>query len=113
MAKVNELKTTADIDEMLAASEEEPVALLKHSIACPISARGQGQFVGLEEDGDPPLYAVVVQYARSISDELADRLGIRHETPQAVIIRNGDAVFHQNHYAINTAALRHAAREAV
>lgn len=112
MANVTELKTLDDFDAMLATSQDGPVALLKHSIACPISARGQGEFVGLEDEGDPRMYAVVVQYARDLSAAIAERLGVRHETPQALIIRDGQVVFHQNHYAISTADLRAAAHEA-
>ncbi len=110
MATVTELKTTADADAMIAASQERPVYLLKHSIACPISARGQLEFVGLEADGDPPLYCLVVQYARDVSRYLADTLDVRHETPQAVLLVGGQAMQVFNHYDITTDALRVAAR---
>ena len=83
--------------------------LLKHSIACPISARGQMEFVGLEADGDPPLYCVVVQYARDVSRHLADTLDVPHETPQALLLSGGQAVAVFNHYDITTDALRAAA----
>lgn len=109
MAQVQELVTTADADAMLEASHETPVYLLKHSIACPISARGQMEFVGLEGDGDPPLYAVVVQYARDVSSYLAEQLGVKHETPQAILIKDGEAVDVKSHGAIRLAALREAA----
>ena len=112
MAQVQELSSTADADAMLEASHDKPVYLLKHSIACPISARGQMEFVGLEGDGDPPLYAVVVQYARDVSGYLADTLGVPHETPQAVLIKDGEAVDVKNHQAIRVGALREAAAAA-
>ena len=112
MAQVQELTSTADADAMLQASHDKPVYLLKHSIACPISARGQMEFVGLEGDGDPPLYAVVVQYARDVSSYLADQLGVQHETPQAVLIRDGEAVDVKNHHDIRIDALRSAAEAA-
>ncbi|MEM6327725.1 MAG: bacillithiol system redox-active protein YtxJ [Bacteroidota bacterium] len=112
MAKVTELKTREDADAMLAASHEAPVALLKHSIACPISARGQEQFVGLEGDEDPEMYAVVVQYARDVSNYLAEALGVKHETPQAVIVKAGEAASVFNHHRIKTGDLREAARAA-
>ena len=112
MAKVQELVTRADADAMLAASHDAPVYLLKHSIACPSSARGQMEFVGLEGDGDPPLYAVVVQYAREVSPYLADELGVRHETPQALLIKDGEAVDVKSHGSIRLAALREAAQAA-
>ena len=112
MAQVQELKTKADADAMLEASHDAPVYLLKHSIACPISARGQMEFVGLEGDRDPPLYAVVVQYARDVSSYLAETLGVRHETPQAILIKDGEAADVKSHHAIRIADLRAAATAA-
>ncbi len=112
MAQVQELHTPADFDALLDASREQPVALLKHSIACPISARGQKEFVQLEDDGDPPLYAVVVQYARDLSAEIAERLGVQHETPQVLLIADGEAVYHASHYDVEASALRDAAEQA-
>ena len=112
MAQVQELTSTADADAMLQASHDTPVYLLKHSIACPISARGQMEFVGLEGDGDPPLYAVVVQYARDVSKYLAEELGVKHETPQAILIQDGEAVDVKSHHDIRIGALRDAASAA-
>ena len=112
MATVQELQTQEDVEAMLEASHDGPVFLLKHSIACPISARGQEQFVGLEDDDDPPLYCVVVQYARALSAEIAERLGVKHETPQVLLLRDGEAVYVANHHRIRTSDLRDAARQA-
>ena len=112
MAQVKELVTRADADDMLEASYEAPVYLLKHSIACPISARGQMEFVGLEGDADPRLYAVVVQYARDVSGYLAETLGVTHETPQAILIDGGRAIDVKNHGAIRLDALRDASEAA-
>ena len=112
MAQVQELATQDDADAMLKASHDAPVYLLKHSIACPISARGQMEFVGLEGDADPPLYAVVVQYARDVSSYLAETLGVQHETPQAILISNGEAVDVKSHASIRLGALRSAVEAA-
>ena len=112
MAQVQELSTRADADAMLQASHDAPVYLLKHSIACPISARGQMEFVGLEGDGDPALYAVVVQYARDVSTYLAETLGVQHETPQAVLIKDGEAVDVKSHGSIRLKGLRDAVQAA-
>lgn len=111
MATVSELKNRADADAMIAASQERPVYVLKHSIACPISARGQLEFVGLEQPGDPALYCVVVQYARDVSAYLAETLDVAHETPQAILLQGGQAVQVFNHYDIQTDALREASRQ--
>ena len=112
MAQVQELRDRSDFDALIEASKEQTVALLKHSIACPISARGQREFVGLEGADDPPLYAVVVQYARDLSDHIEKTLGVRHETPQALLIKDGEVVYHASHRAITTEALREALSDA-
>lgn len=112
MAQIHELHVPTDFDALLEASHEQPVALLKHSTACPISARGQKQFVQLEEDGDLPLYTVVVQHTPDLSDHIAETLGVRHETPQAIIIADGEAVYHASHYEVSAEALRDAADRA-
>ena len=112
MAQVQELASRDDADAMLKASHDAPVYLLKHSIACPISARGQMEFVGLEGDADPALYAVVVQYARDVSSYLAETLDVQHETPQAILISKGKAVDVKSHGSIRLDALRSAAEAA-
>lgn len=112
MAIVTELRTTEAFDRLPDDSHSHPVAVFKHSIACPVSARGQEQFVGLEEDGDPPLHCVVVQYAREVSNYIEQQTGIRHETPQVLILAGGEVAYHASHHRITTGSLRDAAREA-
>jgi bacillithiol system protein YtxJ len=111
MAQVQELTDRSDFDDLLERSKEQPVALLKHSVACPISAQGQKEFVGLEGENDPPLYAVVVQYARDLSNHIAETLGVRHETPQVLIIKDGEAIYHASHHKISTDTLRSEAQK--
>ena len=112
MAQVQELSERSQVDELVYESYEHPVAVFKHSIACPISARGQREFVALEDDGDPPLYAVVVQYARDVSNYIAEKVGVRHETPQVLILSGGEVVYSASHFDIKSDALREAAQQA-
>ena len=110
MAQVTELTTTDDAEAMLAASHARPVALLKHSALCFGSMRGRAAFEQL--DGELPLYTVVVQRARAVSNWLEQRLGVRHETPQAIVLKDGRPVLVQSHGHIRPDDLRAAARTA-
>lgn len=110
MAPFTELRTRDDADAMLAASHLQPVVLLKHSTLCVASARGRSEVARLAETDGPPLYAVVVQHARAVSDYLAEHLGVRHETPQALVLHDGAVVLCQNHHAIAADLLLHATR---
>jgi bacillithiol system protein YtxJ len=44
-----------------------------------------------------------VQSAREVSSELANRTGIRHETPQVIVLRDGKAVWNASHFDVKAA----------
>lgn len=113
MSLVTELASTQDADRMIQASYERPVYLLKHSVACPVSARGHRSFVTMAETAEVDTYIVIVQYARAVSTYLAEALGVRHETPQALLLKDGEVLSVANHYDIHPDALRQAAQEAL
>jgi len=91
----------------LARSHNEPVILFKHSTTCPISASAYRQMSKVS--GDVSL--VVVQRARDVSNEVEARTGIRHESPQAIVLRNGEAVWTASHFDITSDAVEKAVRE--
>ena len=95
------------LDQVLARSHNEPVILFKHSTTCPISASAYRQMSQVE--GDVSL--VVVQRARDVSNEIEARTGIRHESPQAIVLRNGEAVWTASHFDITSDAVEKAVRE--
>jgi bacillithiol system protein YtxJ len=43
---------------------------------------------------------ITVQSHRGLSDSAADRFGIRHETPQAILLRDGRPVWNASHFRI-------------
>lgn len=100
-----ELNAAEDLDRLFAESGERAVVLLKHSLTCPISYAAYEEMSLLKET---PISLVIVQDARSISDEIARRTGVRHESPQAIILRAGEAVWHASHYDITKSSVMRA-----
>ncbi len=98
---------------MLELSGKAPVLVFKHSSICAVSAFVKMRIRSLTDESDPPVFEVVVQEARPLSNEIADRYGIRHETPQAILFYRNRPVFHASHGAISAEAVRTAARRAV
>ena len=86
------LHSTADLDAAIAKSQEHPIVLFKHSATCPFSARAQEQVALAKHDVD--VYAHVVQYGKELSDAIAERTGVEHASPQAIIVDGGKAVWH-------------------
>jgi bacillithiol system protein YtxJ len=99
------------LDELVARSHETPVVLFKHSTTCPISARAHHQMAKLPADVAGQISLVVVQRARELSRRVAEQTGIRHESPQAIILRNGQAVWSASHFDITAEAVEQAVRE--
>lgn len=100
------------LEAAIAESRERPVLLFKHSRTCGVSAEALDELrAHLDRDGAGATYKMVtVQSHRHVSDEVADRLGIRHETPQAILIRDGRPVWKASHFRITADALSLALR---
>jgi bacillithiol system protein YtxJ len=98
---------TPQLEELFRLSQSQPVILFKHSTTCPISAAAYQQMQNLEND----VSLIVVQTARAVSREVEDRTSIRHESPQAIILRDGRAVWHASHWNITADAVESAVRE--
>lgn len=93
-----------DLEEVLG----EPVAILyKHSPLCGLSAVAAGQLRAfLDESPGTPIYMLDVIRERSLAREVERRLGVRHESPQAIVLRHGEPVWTASHRGVTAAALR-------
>ena len=104
-----------DLDRLLSESYTRPLLLFKHSYSCVISAEALDELVDhLNADviaaGMPePRYAMVtVQTDRDVSNAVSARLGVRHETPQALLVRNGRVVWAASHFRVTASAMKDA-----
>ena len=108
----SELTTTDDWKAAREASFEQPVLVYKHSATCPTSAWAQRNIDAWAEDHSQwPVYRVTVQSSRSVSDQIADDLSLRHETPQAIVVHNGEAVGDLSHNHVSSEELTGITRE--
>ena len=101
-----ELKSLADLEHAL-REKKGLVVLFKHSTQCPISAAADEEYRAFTEA--QPQAAVFTHLDllahRDISAAIAERLGVRHESPQAIVIRDGKVTVVLNHNAITGSAL--------
>jgi len=106
----NQFQPVADasaLEALIARSHEAPVLVFKHSNACPISAAAYQQMSRVR--GEVAL--VVVQERRDLSREIEQRTGVQHETPQALVLRNGEAVWTASHFKVTADAVERALEE--
>ena len=95
-AQFIDLDNTKQLEKLFESSHQKPVVLFKHSTTCPISAN---VFEDVSQT-DATIYLITVQEARSVSNAVAEKTGIKHESPQAIVLRDGNPVYYASHYDI-------------
>src|SRR5882724_7704276 len=102
---MHRIVTDADLDLLLAA----PLAVLyKHSPICPTSDVAYEEMLAFSRRRAVPVYMVDVIHHRPLSRALAERIGVRHASPQPIILRDGLAAWHRSHYEIRAEAMARA-----
>ena len=112
MSKLTHLSDLDMLEAAIAESAERPVLLFKHSRTCGISCEALDELhahVAQNTAAPAASYKVItVQSHRGLADSAAKRLGIRHETPQAILLKDGRPVWNASHFRITAAALTRA-----
>ncbi|KDN56463.1 bacillithiol system redox-active protein YtxJ [Flavobacterium seoulense] len=108
-SKMNwELLTDVDqLGEIIFNSNEKPAVIFKHSTRCSVSRMALRQFeneFNLEEEVTP--YFLDLLNYREISNEIANRFNVHHESPQIVVIKDGKAVYDASHSDIDAVGLK-------
>lgn len=101
------VKDSRELETLFKLSHERPVLLFKHSLTCPISSAAFQEMSGVGSE----VSLIIVQKVRDVSNEVASLTGIRHESPQAIILRNGRAVWNSSHWRVTRSAVDEALRE--
>jgi len=107
--------TLADVEAVIEASRKRPVLVFKHSTRCPISAAAHREwraFLASPEADRADHFWVRVVQERPVSLALAGRVGVVHQSPQALLIKDGRAVWHDSHYGITAGRLKAALDQA-
>jgi bacillithiol system protein YtxJ len=109
MSPLQPLSHIDELEAAIAESSERPVLLFKHSRTCGISCEALDELrAHVEAAQVAATYKLItVQSHRHLANETATRLGVRHETPQAILLRNGRPVWSASHYRITKDQLDH------
>ncbi|KAF2517491.1 bacillithiol system redox-active protein YtxJ [Flavobacterium salilacus subsp. salilacus] len=106
--KWNDLTELQQLDGIVKESATMPVLIFKHSTRCSISRMALKSFereYSIEEN-DVKAYFLDLLAHRDISNEIAVRFGVIHQSPQILLIKNGEVVFHASHNDIDAALVK-------
>jgi len=97
------LTSLAQLDEITALSNQRPVLIFKHSTRCNISSAALGRleraWTALDDTAHTVYFLDLLKH-REISNAIAERYGVEHQSPQALVIRNGKCVQESAHFGI-------------
>lgn len=110
----NQLNNIEQLDTIDEESKHKKIMILKHSTRCSISDAALARLNRKWKDGNDaivkPYYLDLLAH-RNISNAIAERYQVYHESPQALIISQGKCVFSQTHMSIDLDELMNVAKE--
>ena len=107
---LKKIDTLEQFEDLL--KQEDKFLFLKHSLTCPISQAAFQEYEKYAESNQSvPAYYLAVQDSRPLSNEIAEKFEIKHESPQALLIKNGSAVWNASHWKITNRSLTSAISE--
>lgn len=101
------LTNLGQLNEIMTVSETKPVIIFKHSTRCSVSRMGLKQFENefdLAEEVDA-YFLDLLEY-RDVSNEIANRFQVEHQSPQLILIKEGKAIYNVSHSAIDAVELK-------
>lgn len=112
LTRVEELN---HLDRLLAGTDSRPLLLFKHSYSCGVSAEALDELLLHLDRGNAAIdYALItVQTHRDVSNAASRKLGVRHQTPQALLVHEGRVVWSASHFRVTAAAVEEAIRTVV
>jgi len=110
MLEWQDLETSGDLQTLIRRSHDIPVVIFKHSVRCGASAIVKRR---LEEDWDiqddgADTYLLDLVAHRELSNEVAKVFGVRHQSPQVLVIKDDRSIFDASHGDVTAATIRQA-----
>ena len=82
-------------------SKEQPVVIFKHSTRCSISAMALNRLERASQPEGVLFYFLDLIANRAVSNKVAEIFGVHHESPQVLVIRNGECIYDDSHSGIS------------
>lgn len=95
-----ELTNEAELNTIIEESKTQPVAIYKHSTRCHISAMAMNRLEREQAPDNIKFYYLDVIAKRPISNKVAELFQVQHESPQLLLIKDGECTYEESHNGI-------------
>lgn len=88
------------LKNIITKSQSKPQVIFKHSTRCSISAVALQRLQKAQQPADVDFYFLDLISNRGLSNKVADTFKVRHESPQVLVIKDGQSVYDESHMGI-------------
>lgn len=102
----SEITTIEEWEEIFEKSTEKGQVILKHSTTCPVSFNALDEYNAYLADkpNENIDYTLVkVRESRPVSNKIEEDLGVKHESPQMIFIKDKKSYWNTSHWAVTKA----------
>lgn len=106
-----ELSQEEDLLAIREKSKVQPVVIFKHSTRCSISTMAKSRLERASQPDGIDFYLLDLIRYRSVSNKVAELFNVYHESPQVLLIVNGDCIYDESHNGISMEDLTERAQQ--
>jgi bacillithiol system protein YtxJ len=94
------LQEEKQLNEIVSDSKIIPQVIFKHSTRCSISSMAKNRLDRQEAPAGVKFYLLDLIRYRNLSNQIASEFGIQHQSPQVLVINNGQCIYNESHSGI-------------
>jgi len=96
-----QLNSAEQIDQIINLSKERSQVIFKHSTRCSISSLAWNRIQKSDGQNNMDFYFLDLISYRSLSNKIAEIFKVHHESPQVLVIKDGQCIFDESHLSIS------------
>ena len=96
-----DLTTVSQLSDIKDRSKNKPQVIFKHSTRCSISGVAKSRLERASSPENIDFYFLDLIRNRDISNKIAEEFSVYHESPQVLVIKNGECIYDESHSGIN------------
>lgn len=102
-------ESESDLEKIIELSFNKPVAIFKHSTRCSISSVAKMRLSSSWKfDEELPIYYLDLLSHRSLSNLIAQKFNVEHQSPQLIVIKDGEQIYYNSHLSISVKEVKKA-----
>lgn len=94
------LTNEEELQQLILNSNEKPQVIFKHSTRCSISSMAKNRLERSKQPGEVDFYFLDLIKYRNLSNRVAEHFSVYHESPQVLLIKNGECIYDESHSGI-------------